>query len=116
MELVYVALLLHKSGREINESNVKKVVDAIGLKSNDQEIKALVNALDGVDIEKEIKESAAMPAVTATTTEKKAEKKEEDTKKAEEAAAGLASLFGWFYYLVTLDRCGICKKKFKRGV
>jgi len=96
MELVYVALLLHKSGKEINESNVKKVVDSIGLKTNDQEIKVLVNALDGVDIDNEIKQSAAMPvAVASATIEKKAEKKEDEGKKNEaDAAQGLASLFG----------------------
>lgn len=96
MELVYVALLLHKSGKEINEGNVKKVVDSIGLKANDQEIKALVNALDGVDIDNEIKQSAAMPVAAASATaEKKAEKKEDEGKKADaDAAQGLASLFG----------------------
>ena len=95
MELIYVALLLHKSGKEINETNIKKIADAAGIKTTDQEIKALVNALDGVDIEKEIKEAAVMvaPVVAETKVEKREEKKEE--KKAEEqASAGLASLFG----------------------
>lgn len=94
MELIYVALLLHKSGKEINEASVKKVADATGIKATDQEIKSLINALDGIDIEKEIKEAAVMaaPVVAETKAEKKEEKKEE--KKAEEAAQGLASLFG----------------------
>lgn len=93
MELIYVALLLHKSEKEINEANVKKVVDAVGLKSTDQEIKALIIALDGVDIDKEIKEAAVAPVATDTKAEEKKEEKQE-VKKAEEAAAGLSSLFG----------------------
>ena len=98
MELIYVALLLHKSGKEINEANVKKVVDAVGISANDQEIKALINAFDGVDIEKEIKEAAVVtsaPAADVKTEGKKEEKSEEEEKKDEAAAsAGLASLFG----------------------
>ncbi len=99
MELVYIAMLLHKAGKEINEENVKKVADAAGVKAEDAQIKALVAALDGVDIDKEIKEAsasmAAAPAAgeSAKPEEKKEEKKEEETKP-EEAAAGLGALFG----------------------
>ncbi|HLD12458.1 MAG TPA: 50S ribosomal protein P1, partial [Candidatus Nanoarchaeia archaeon] len=60
MELVYAAMLLHKAGNTINEANVKKVADAAGLKADDAQIKALCAALNGVDIDKAIKE-AAMP-------------------------------------------------------
>lgn len=98
MELVYIAMLLHKAGKEINEENVKKVADAAGIKAEDAQIKALVAALDGVDIDKEIKEaSASMVAAPAAgesaKPEQKEEKKEEETKP-EEAAAGLGALFG----------------------
>ncbi len=95
MELVYIAMLLHKAGKEINEANVKKVAEAVGVQVDDAQIKGLVAALDGVDIEKEIKEAAVMP-VAASVTEEKVEKKEEkkEEKKAEEAAAGLGALFG----------------------
>lgn len=103
MELVYAAMLLHKAGKEINEANVKKVIEAAGIKKDDAQIKALVAALDGVDIEKAIKEAAipvAAPAAAAPAGgEKKEEKKEEkseEDKKAEEAkaTAGLGALFG----------------------
>ena len=97
MELIYTALLLYKAKKEINESNVKHVLDAAGIKKTDAEVKALVAALHGVDIEKAIKE-AAMPVAVAPAAghveAKKEEKKPEDDKKSEEqAAAGLSSLF-----------------------
>jgi len=106
MELIYAAMLLHKAGKEINEANVKKVIEAAGIKKDAGEIKALVSALDGVDMEKAIKEAAAAPVAAAPAAEapaaggeKKEEKKpeasEEDKKKEEaNATAGLGALFG----------------------
>ncbi len=101
MDLIYGALLLHSAKKEINEANLKKVVEAVGEKPEAGKIKALVSSLEGVDIEEAIKQTAvatAAPAATAAESaseEKKEEKKEEDQgKKAEEAAAGLSSLFG----------------------
>ena len=98
MELIYAALLIHKSGNEINEESLKKVLASAGAKADDSKIKALVAALDGVDIEQAIKEAAmvsAAPAATETEAapakeEKKEEKKEDDG----QAAAGLGALFG----------------------
>ncbi len=100
MELVYAAMLLHKAGKPINEENIKKIVDAAGIKKDVAQIKALVAALDGVDIEKAIKEaSVPVAAVAAPSAEKPAEKKEEKSEKAKEedeakATAGLGALFG----------------------
>ena len=101
MQLIYCALLLHGAGKPITEENVKKIVTSIGSDVNDVQIKALVAALDGVNIQEAI-EKAAMPVVAAPVSggaaapaEKKEEKKEEDLeKKTEEAAAGLSALFG----------------------
>ncbi len=102
MEYVYAALLLHEAGKEINEENIKKVIEAAGIEPDEARIKALVSALEGVDIEEAINQAAvpvaaapaAAPAAPAAE-EKAEEKKEEDEeKKEEEAAAGLASLFG----------------------
>ena len=99
MELIYAALLIHKSGNEVNEENLKKVLASAGAKADDSKIKALVAALDGVDIEQAIKEAAtvsAAPAATATEEAPKAEENKEEKKKEDEgqAAAGLGALFG----------------------
>jgi large subunit ribosomal protein L12 len=101
MNLVYGALLLHSAGKEINEDGIKKVAEATGDKVEDAQVKALVAALDGVNIEEAISKAAvpvAAPAVAADEgkgEEKKEEKNEEDDKKKQdEAAAGLGSLFG----------------------
>lgn len=101
MEYVYATMLLHSSKQPVTEENVKKVLHAAGVKVDEGRVKALVGALEGVDIDQAIKE-AAVPMMAAPvaahqagsgTTAKKEEKKEE--KKSEEAAAaGLAGLFG----------------------
>ncbi len=105
MEYVYAALLLHKAGKEITESAVTKVLEAAGVKPDEGRVKALIAALDGVNIEETIK-NAALPAAApapagggesaAPAEEKKEEKKEKkpEEKKPEEAAAGLGALFG----------------------
>lgn len=97
MNLIYGALLLHSAGKDINEANMKKIAQSVG-EADESQIKALVAALDGVNI-KEIIEKAALPVAapvsTAAAPVSVEEKKEEDTeKKAEEAAAGLSALFG----------------------
>jgi len=105
MEYVYAALLLHKAQKEINEANVKKVLEAAGVKVDDAKVKALVSALEEVDIEEAISKTpavavagAAAPAEAgaAPAEEKKEEEKKEEEaeKKEEEAAAGLSALFG----------------------
>ncbi|MCW1291738.1 MAG: 50S ribosomal protein P1 [Candidatus Rehaiarchaeum fermentans] len=101
MDYVYAALLLHSLGKEVTEENMKNVIKATGSEVDEAKIKVLVDALKGVDIDKEIKEAqtmsmsapvAAGPAPSAPAENK--EKKEEEEKKAEEsAAAGLSSLF-----------------------
>jgi len=93
MEYIYAALLLHKTGKEINEENLKKVMESVGITVDESRIKTVVASLKGVDIEKALKEAATMPAApTAKSEEKKEEKKVEEKK--EEAAEGLAALFG----------------------
>jgi len=92
MEYIYAALLLHKTGKEINEENLKKVIEAAGIEADETKIKTLIASLKGVDIEKELETAAVMAAAPAAgKVEAKAEKKEE---KAEEAAEGLSALFG----------------------
>jgi large subunit ribosomal protein L12 len=106
MEYIYSAMLLHSAGKEINEANVKKVLDAAGVKSDAGKIKALTASLDGVNIEETIKNAAvpvaAAPAASGAPAEKASGEKKEDKKKKEEkeevseeeAAAGLGALFG----------------------
>lgn len=102
MEYVYGALLLHSVGKEVNEKNLKKVMDASGAKVDDVKVKALISSLEGVNIGDAIKTAAPVATAQAPAAapvegkkeEKKEEKKKEEEKTEEEAAAGLASLFG----------------------
>jgi len=98
MQYIYTALLLNAEGKEINEANVKKVLEAAGAKPDDARVKALVASLDGVNIEEAISKAAVAPAAApaaAPAEEKKEEEPEEDKGKTEEeAAAGLGALFG----------------------
>ncbi|NOZ82189.1 MAG: 50S ribosomal protein P1 [Candidatus Micrarchaeota archaeon] len=98
MEYVYGALLLHSAGKEINEENVKKVLEAAGIQVDEARVKALVASLEGVNIEEVLSKATTVQAPQvqqAPAEEKKEEKKEEEEeKKAEQATEGLASLFG----------------------
>jgi large subunit ribosomal protein L12 len=93
---VYAALMLHEAKKEINEENIKKILEASGAQIEEAKIKALIAALQGVNIEEALKQAVAIQAQPTTTQEKKEEKKEEEEakKKAEEAVAGLSALFG----------------------
>ncbi len=98
MEYTYAAMLLHSTKQPINEGNVKKVLTAAGATTvDDLKVKALVTALEGVNIEEAIAKAAVVSAPSAQPPAAKAEEKKEEKseeKKEEEAAAGLASLFG----------------------
>jgi len=96
MEYVYAALLLHKAGKEVNEENIRKVIEAAGATLDESKMKTLIASLKGIDIEKELETAAVAAAAPAAQAgaeggEKPAEKKEE---KKEEAAEGLSALFG----------------------
>ena len=101
MEYIYAAMLLHKAGQKIEEANVKKVLEASGVKADDAKVKALVAALEGVNIDEAIEKAAVPVAATAPVAEGKPEEKKEEKKIVEEekksqeaAAAGLGALFG----------------------
>lgn len=102
MEYVYAAMLLHKAGQNIDEASIKRVLEASHVKVDEARAKALVAALEGVNIDEAIEKAAvAQVAVASPVTEAKVEhkidekKKVAEEKKAEEAAAaGLGSLFG----------------------
>ena len=62
MEYVYAALVLHESGEELNEENITNVLEAAGVDVEESRVKALVAALEDVDIEEAIETAAAVPA------------------------------------------------------
>ncbi len=99
MEYVYAAMLLHKAGQKVTEDSMKKVLEAAGVKADAARIKALVAALEGVDIEEAIKSAAVAPAAAApaaapAAAEEKKEEPKKEEKNEEQAAAGLGALFG----------------------
>jgi large subunit ribosomal protein L12 len=102
MEYIYAAMLLHKAGKKVEEGSVKKVLEAANVKVDESRVKALVAALDGVNIDEAIQKAqavqvAAAPVAEATKESKGAEKKaekEEEKVSEEEASAGLGALFG----------------------
>ena len=101
MEYVYAAMLLHKAGQKVDEGNVTKVLTAAGAKADSAKVKALVAALDGVNINEAIEKAAVAQVVAAPAAggsaragEKKEEKKKEEKKDDGAAAAGLGALFG----------------------
>jgi len=99
MEYIYAALLLHRAGKEINEENLKKVLEAAGVQVNDARVKALVAALENVNIDEVLQQATqvtvAPTPITAPAQAQKVEKKEKEEKKVseEEAATGLSALF-----------------------
>ena len=101
MEYIYAALLLHKAGKKVDENGVKAVLTAAGVAANESRIKALIAALDGVDIEEAISKAAVAPVAVAAApaaghAAAPAEEHKEEDKKAEEESgmAGLGALFG----------------------
>ena len=101
MEYIYAAMILHSAEKDINEENVKSIIEAAGIEADDARIKALIAALEDVDIEEAMETSAmaAAPVAAAPVAEAAAEEEEEDEEEEEEAAeeeaaAGLGALFG----------------------
>jgi len=115
MEYVYAALILNESDAEINEKNLTNVLDAAGVDVEESRVKALVAALEDVDIDEAVEDAAAVPAATgggggggaaAPATEEPADEGgEEEEAEADEggddddeedgdAGEGLGELFG----------------------
>ena len=102
MEYVYAALLLHSAGKDVTEEGIKNVDAASGVAADDVRIKALVAALEGVDISKVLSQAAAVPVAAAAAPVAAAaaapaakEEKEESKEAAEESGVeGLGALFG----------------------
>jgi large subunit ribosomal protein L12 len=97
MEYTYAAMLLHTAKQPINEENLKKVLHAAGVTADATRLKALVAALDGVNIDEAVKQAAVATVAAAPAAGGKKEEKKEGPSEAEkeaEAAAGLSALFG----------------------
>jgi len=62
MEYVYAALTLNEADAELTEDNITDVLDAAGVDVEESRVKALVAALEDVDIEEAIETAAAAPA------------------------------------------------------
>ena len=102
MEYVYAALLLHSAGKDVTEEGIKKVVEASGVAADDVRVKALVAALEGVDIAKVLAQAAVMPVAAAQLRPLPLpqhlplrKRKKRDKEAAEESGVeGLGALFG----------------------
>ena len=95
MESIYAALLLHKVGGKITETNVEKVLTAAGAKVVKAEITKLIAGLKETKIEDIIKSASAVPVAAAPAggaVEKKKEKKKKE-EPVEEEPTGIGSLF-----------------------
>jgi len=89
MEYVYAALILNETGEEINEDNLTDVLEAAGVDVEESRVKALVAALEDVDIDEAVEEAAAVPAATGGATGGEAEAADEadDDEEADEEEA-----------------------------
>ncbi len=116
MEYIYAGLILNEAGEEINEDNITAVLEAANVDVEESRVKALVAALEDVDIDEAIEEAAAVPAGGAgggggaaaaaadAETEEPEDAPEEDADAADEdegdeedeeaSGEGLGALFG----------------------
>lgn len=104
MEYVYAAMLLHSAKKDITEEGITSILKAVGIKADAARAKALVAALEDVNIDEAIKTAAVAPAAapsaaapagaSAPVEAAKEEEPEEEEPSEEEALAGLGSLFG----------------------
>ena len=113
MEYIYAALLLHDSGKEVTEDGMTAIMKAAGVEAEIGRVKALISALNDVDIDEAVAQAQpayapaapAMPAQAPATApapeageaekkEKKEKTAEEEEKAEETGMEGLSSLFG----------------------
>ncbi|MDS0259246.1 50S ribosomal protein P1 [Haloarcula sp. S1CR25-12] len=112
MEYVYAALILNESGEEINEENLTDVLESAGVNVEESRVKALVAALEDVDIEEAVEQAAAAPVPASggaaapaeggddepdhdePSEEEVAEAEEDDDDDDEADGEGLGELFG----------------------
>ncbi|SDZ79720.1 large subunit ribosomal protein L12 [Haloplanus vescus] len=88
MEYVYAALILNETGEEINEDNVTAVLESAGVDVEQSRVKALVAALEDVDIEEAIDTAAAAPAAGGAAAGGSSSSDDDDDEGGDEADEG----------------------------
>jgi len=103
---IHAALALYYAGKEINEENLAKVIEALGLQVDEAKVKMLVAAFSEIDVEEVLKSAVAAPVAVAAAAPAAApaaeaggeeeEKKEEEEEQEPEIdiGEGLGGLFG----------------------
>ncbi len=105
---IHAALALYYAGQDINEENLKKVVEALGLQVDEAKIKMLVASLSEINLEEVLKSAIAAPVAAvaaapaaapaeaeAAEEEKKEEEEKEEEEKEVDLSEGLGGLFGF---------------------
>ncbi|MFC3959923.1 50S ribosomal protein P1 [Halovivax cerinus] len=86
MEYVYAALILNEADAEINEDNLTDVLDAAGVDVEESRVKALVAALEDVDIDEAVADAAAVPAAGGAAAAPAEEGGEDEDEEVEETS------------------------------
>ncbi|WP_306061861.1 50S ribosomal protein P1 [Natronococcus wangiae] len=97
MEYVYAALILHEADQEISEESVSDVLQAAGVDDDEPRVKALIAALEDVDIEEAVAEAAVgapAPAAPAAGEEEPEEEEAPEEEEEDTSGEGLGELFG----------------------
>lgn len=103
MEYVYAALLLHSSGKDVSEEGIRKILGAADISPDEVRIKALVSALEGVDVDKVLSQAttvqvaapaAVAPEKAAHEAKKEVKEEKEEAEAEESGIEGLGALFG----------------------
>ena len=103
MQYIYAALILHKSGKEITEEGITKILEAAGIDVDASRVKQVVAALADIDIDEALSQAvmaapvaaAGAPAGGATAAAaEETKKEEEEEEEISEEDVGLGNLFG----------------------
>lgn len=107
MQYLYSALILQKTGKEITETAIGKILKAAGTEADKARIKSLVAALGEIDIEDALSSAMAMPMAVApaagggsavadsgSAPAAAEEEEEEEGEEVDDDDDGLGSLFG----------------------
>lgn len=85
MQYIYAAMTLHEAGRDISESNLTSMLDVVGAEVNESRVKALVAALEDVDIEEALETAVTAPVVSPTSSDPSVEDEPEEESVAEDS-------------------------------